>query len=119
MDGLPLLFPPRLEVSDTIVSVLAFVLILIAVSVAMVLLGKLLSKFLKVVMLGWLDKLLGVVFALLCTALVLGVLIVSFDALNTKFAIVSVEKLEGSVLYTALRSASWFVFPYLKELVIQ
>lgn len=110
---------PNLEVNDPLLSVIAFVLILIVVSVGMVLLGKLLSKFIKVVMLGWLDKLLGVLFGCLFTALILGVLIVSFDALNTRFALVAAEKLESSVLYSSLRSISWFLFPYLKELIVK
>ena len=110
---------PRLEVNDTLLNVIAFVLVLVAVSVAMVLLGKLLSKFIKVVMLGWLDKLLGVLFGFLFTALILGVAIVSFDALNTRFALVAAEKLDSSVLYTSLRATAWFLFPYLKELIVR
>ncbi|MBR6054765.1 MAG: CvpA family protein [Bacteroidales bacterium] len=109
---------PRIEIQDTLLNVIAFVLVLVVVSIATVLLGKLLSKLVKVVMLGWLDKLLGVVFALLCTAVILGVLIVSFDTLNTKFQMVSPERLDSTVLYSSLRSISWFLFPYLKELIV-
>ena len=110
---------PRIEIQDTLLNVIAFVLVLVVVSIATVLLGKLLSKLVKVVMLGWLDKLLGVVFALLCTAVILGVLIVSFDTLNTKFQMVSPERLDSTVLYSSLRSISWFLFPYLKELIVK
>ena len=110
---------PVLEVSETVLNVVAFVAILVVVSIAMVLLGKLISKFIKVAMLGWLDKLLGVLFGFLVTALILGVLIVSFDAVNTRFTIVAAEKLEASVLYTSLRAIAWFIFPYLKELIVK
>lgn len=110
---------PVLEVSETVLNVVAFVAILVVVSIAMVLIGKLISKFIKVAMLGWLDKLLGVLFGFLVTALILGVLIVSFDAVNTRFTIVAAEKLEASVLYTSLRAIAWFIFPYLKELIVK
>ena len=110
---------PRLEVPETVLNVVAFIAILVVVSVGMILLGKLISKFIKVVMLGWLDKLLGVLFGFICTALILGVLIVSFDALNTRFAIVAAEKLDASVLYTSLRAIAWFLFPYLKEFIVK
>lgn len=110
---------PRMEVSEALLNIIAFVLILVVVSVGMILIGKLISKFIKVVMLGWLDKLLGVLFGFLLTALILGVLIVSFDALNTRFTIVAAERLEASVLYTSLRSIAWFLFPYLKEFIVK
>ena len=110
---------PRIELQETLLNVIAFILVLAVVSVATVLLGKLLSKLVKVVMLGWLDKLLGILFALLCTAVILGVLIVSFDALNTRFQMVSPERLDSTVLYSSLRSAAWFLFPYLKELIVK
>lgn len=110
---------PRMEVSEALLNIIAFVLILVVVSVGMILIGKLISKFIKVVMLGWLDKLLGVLFGFLLTALILGVLIVSFDALNTRFTIVAAERFEASVLYTSLRSIAWFLFPYLKEFIVK
>ena len=110
---------PRIELQETLLNVIAFILVLAVVSVATVLLGKLLSKLVKVVMLGWLDKLLGILFALLCTAVILGVLIVSFDALNTRFQMVSPERLDSTVLYSSLRAAAWFLFPYLKELIVK
>ena len=109
---------PRIELQETLLNVVAFVLVLVVVSIATVLIGKLISKLIKVVMLGWLDKLLGVVFALLCAAVILGVLIVSFDVVNTKFQMVSPERLDSTVLYSSLRSIAWFLFPYLKELIV-
>ncbi len=127
VDGVPILLcrggvappHPRIELQDTLLNVVAFILVLAVVSIATVLIGKLIAKLIKVVMLGWLDKLLGIVFALLCTAVILGVLIVSFDALNTKFQMVSPERLDSTVLYSSLRSISWFLFPYLKELIVK
>ena len=109
---------PKVNLSMTLLSVICFLSILIVVSIGMVLLGKLLSKFVKVVMLGWLDTLLGLLFSILCTVVILGVLIVSFDCINVKYAIVPCEKLESSVLYTSIRAFSWFVFPYLKEFIV-
>ena len=66
-------------------------------------------------MLGWLDKTLGLVFALAVNALVIGVFIILFDTVNAKFAFVKPEVLDASVVYTSLRDLSYLVFPYLKS----
>lgn len=107
---------PYLSVSETVLSVISFALILVVVALAAVLLGKLLTKLLELAMLGWLDKTLGLVLALAVNALVIGVFIILFDTLNTKFGFVKPETLDGSIVYTGLKDLSYLVFPYLKEL---
>ena len=105
---------PYLSLSETTLNVVAFALILIAVSIVVLLVAKLLTKVLEMSMLGWLDKILGLVFALVVNALLLGVFIILFDTLNLKFGFVKPEVLDGSVVYTTLRDFCYLVFPYLK-----
>ena len=105
---------PYLDVSETTLNVISFALILVAITLAVFLLAKLLTKVAELAMLGWLDKLLGLVFALAVNALVIGVFIIMFDTLNVKFGLVKPEVLEDSVVYTTLRDLCYFVFPYLK-----
>ena len=71
----------------------------------------------KVVMLGWLDKLLGMTFALLKMLLVLGLVIICVDAINSTLSLIPSETLDDSVLYHPIKSAADVVFPYLKELI--
>lgn len=105
---------PYLSLSDTTLNVVAFALILIAVSIVVLLVAKLLTKVLEMSMLGWLDKILGLVFALVVNALLLGVFVILFDTLNLKFGFVKPEVLDGSIVYTTLRDFCYLVFPYLK-----
>ena len=105
---------PYVNISETTLNVLSFALILIVISLAVLLLAKLLTKVVELAMLGWLDKLLGLVFALAVNALVIGVFIIMFDTLNQKFGLVKPEVLDASVVYTTLRDLCYFVFPYLK-----
>ncbi len=107
---------PYVDVSETTLNVIAFALILVAVSLLVLLLAKLLTKVAELAMLGWLDKILGLVFALAVNALVIGVFIVLFDTVNAKFALVKPDVLKESIVYTHLRDLCYFVFPYLKEL---
>ena len=61
------------------------------------------------------DKTLGLVFALAVNALIIGVFVILFDTVNTKFGLVKPEVLDGSIVYTSLRDLSYLVFPYLKS----
>ena len=107
---------PYLEISETLLSVVSFALILIVTSLLALLVGKLLTKLVELALIGWLDKTLGLVFALAVNALVIGVVIILFDTLNVKFGLVKPEVLDGSVVYTGLKDLSYLVFPYLKQL---
>ena len=107
---------PYLDVSETVLNVISFALILVAITLGVFLLAKFLTKIVELAMLGWLDKTLGLVFALAVNALVVGVFIILFDTLNTKFGIVKPEIIDASVLYTGLRDFCYLVFPYLKAL---
>ena len=64
---------PYVNISETTLNVLSFALILIVISLLVVLVAKLLTKVAELAMLGWLDKTLGLVFALAVNALVIGV----------------------------------------------
>lgn len=110
---------PRLGLSGTVLNVVAFALILVAVSLAVLLLAKLLTKVIQMATLGWVNRLLGLLFALVVNALVIGLVIILFDTLNQRFGMVQAETLDASLVYRTLRDISYFVFPYLKDLIAQ
>ena len=106
-------------VSETALHVVAFAAILVAGLLATVLLAKLLTKVAEMVLLGWLDRALGLVGAVAVTALLLSLGIILFDTVNVKFALVQESILRDSVLYGPLKDFGYFVFPYLKELLLK
>ncbi|MDO5442771.1 MAG: CvpA family protein [Bacteroidia bacterium] len=110
---------PYLDVSETVLSVISFAVIMIAVVLLLFLLGRLLTGIVKLVMLGWMDRLLGLVFAILKAALIIGLAVVLFDTLNLKFEFVKAEVLDTSVLYNPIKDLAYAIFPYLKELVFK
>lgn len=107
------------EVSPAVLQIISFILLFIVVVFVLNLIGKALKAILKFAMLGWADKLLGVVLSLLVTCLVLGLLIILFNTINTKFELVSEEVLSQSILYGPLRDIAYTVFPYFKELLVK
>lgn len=105
-----------LDISGPALGILSFILIFVVVITVLFLLGKVLEASVKIILLGWLNKLLGLVFALFKYALVIGLLIILFDSVNGKFDFVSESYLDSSFMYSGLRSVSYAVFPYLKSL---
>ena len=75
------------------------------------------EKILKLVMLGWLNRLLGLVLAIANGLLVASLLLVLFTALNNTFEIVEQKTLAESVLYQPLYNFGSALFPYLKALI--
>ena len=110
---------PYFEVSETVLHVISFAVIMVAVVLVLFVLSKILTGVTKLVMLGWLDWILGVVFALLKAGLLIGIGIVLFDTLNVKFEFVDNAVLDESVLYGPIRDIAYTVFPYLKELLLK
>ena len=106
-----------LTASEQILKVVSFALILIAVFIVLGLIGKLLEGIIKLIMLGWLNKLLGVIFAMIKCLLILGLVVLAFNSLNTNFALVKPEILAESVLYPIIKDMADIVFPYLQSLL--
>lgn len=110
---------PYLEVPEQVLYIISFGLILTVVLLGMFMISRLILSLVKLVMLGWLDKLLGVFFALLKAALLIGILIILFNTINTKMNLVREEVLQESKLYGPLKDLAYTIFPYLKELLMK
>ena len=80
-----------------VLHLIAFAVILLAVMFLVHLAGNVVEKLLKVVMLGWLNKLLGIVFAIIKAVLVIGLVIILFDALDGR--VHSDEKMIATLCY--------------------
>ena len=103
--------------SGQVLEIVVFALILILVFLALGAIGKLLEATIRLVMLGWLNRLLGVVFALLKTMLIVGLVIMAFNSLNVTFGFVKEEVLNQSMLYPPLKNLANDVFPYLRDMI--
>ena len=106
-----------LTISEPVVKVISFILILVLAIVLLFLAGKMLEGVVKLVMLGWVNRLLGALFALTACVLALGVIVLAFNSLNNVFGLVKSEVLSDSVLYPIIKDIADSVFPYLKSLL--
>ena len=101
------------DLPGTVLHIIAFALILTIVMLVLTLIGKAIEKVVKLAMLGWLNKLLGIVFALLKAVLIIGLVIIIFDAIYNLIPFVSSDTLNESVLYNPIKSIANTVFPFL------
>lgn len=108
-----------IEGSQQLLQIIAFIIIFIVVVFALHLLGKAIEASIKIIMLGWLNKMLGVAFSMLKCMLIIGLLIMAFNAINETFSLVQESRLAESLLYTPIKNMTYSVFPYIKDMLFQ
>lgn len=96
---------------------ISFTSILVISIVLLSMLGRVVDGLVKIILLGWLNRLLGVIFAILKYTLVAGLLIYLFDKVNGSGKIVAQSYLDGSVLYGVIGQVNAAVFPYIQGFI--
>ena len=94
----------------------SFTVIFLAVALLLSLLGKLVEKVIKIAMLGWLNRLLGLLVAMIAAALVVGTLVYIVNSANNLLQFLPEEQIAQSRFYTPLLNLVEQIFPLLKSL---
>ena len=103
--------------SESVVKVLSFIVIIVVVCLCVVLLSRLLEKVIKITTLGWINRLLGVLLSTCTVVLLIGALISLIEYVNaTWFILIPPERLAESKSVQIISSITDAVFPYLKQL---
>ena len=103
--------------SEQVMKIVVFVIILTVVFIALGLIGRLLEKILNFAFLGWINKLAGVAFSLMKAFLILGLIAIAFNSINTTLELVKPETISDSVLYQPLKNAADTIFPYIRKML--
>jgi len=101
---------------STMINILAFVIIFVVVLILVTLVGKLASKLLEIVLLGWLDKILGALFAILKTAFIISIIIYILNSLDTHLEFLPKWTISQSKVYLFLQEIAPKTFPYFQDL---
>ncbi len=104
--------------SVQLMNCIAFALIFFIVISLLTLLGRLIEKTFKLLLLGWLNRLLGIIFALCKFFIIIGLCVLLVNFLNNEFGFPSNETLAKSHLFGPLTNAVSSVFPYLKNMLL-
>lgn len=109
----------HVHLSEFWAKAVSFIVIFFAVAIVLSLFGRLIEKIIQISLLGWLNKLLGIVMTFCLFALLLSALACLVDSANNFLAFIPKEKLEESRFYPLLLQLSQEVFPRFKELFQQ
>tara|TARA_R110002049_G_scaffold114927_1_gene266622 strand:- start:36939 stop:37469 length:531 start_codon:yes stop_codon:yes gene_type:complete len=101
----------NVEWTERAISITAFAITFVIIVLAIALAGKALTKLADFAALGIINKLLGAFFGGLKITLVLSVLLIVFDRMNSKIPFASDEDLEDSVFYKPVKSLVPMIFP--------
>ena len=84
----------------------AYALLFLGITIALNIVGRLISKLLKAIHLGWINRLLGALFGTVKWALVVLALVFCINKLDTQFSFLQPELKSSSLLYeTAVKYA--------------
>jgi membrane protein required for colicin V production len=106
------------EINANWIGLISFLVTFIGVVFAVSLLGKALDKMLKLIALGFVNRLLGLVFGLTKFAIILSFVIFFFENLNQKFQFTEQNLDEITFLYTPIKMIAEPIRPLLDEISV-
>lgn len=89
-----------LNVTSRYIAYIALAVTFVVVVAGVYVIGKLLTKLVDILTLGWVNKLIGSVFGILKYMVIVCVLLLILDAVNGKFEFLSEETLQKSKLFS-------------------
>jgi len=95
-------------------SIIAFIITFIAIVILIHMMGNMLDKVIKAAMLGFLNRLSGVIFGVLKTALVLSILLFLFDQMDENVHILPARQKQESQLYEPMKQVVPTLLPFIK-----
>jgi membrane protein required for colicin V production len=98
-------------------NIAAFVLTFVVIVILVHVVGSVINKIVETAMLGFLNRLAGIVFGMLKAALVLSVILVVFDRIDRDVNIIPENRKAESKLYQPLRNFVPAIFPFIEDWV--
>lgn len=99
-----------------LVQIVAFLLLLFGVIFLVNLIGRTIASLLKFLLLGWVDRILGVLFAIIKYAFLFSIIIYVLTVIDNNFPFLPEESLSKSIFYTPLKEFAPLLSPYLKKI---
>ncbi len=96
-------------------NIISFIITFIAIVILVHLVGSSLSKLVEAAMLGWANRITGLVFGVLKTAFILSILLLVFNKIDEEVHILSEETKMNSQLYEPIRKFAPSVFPFISN----
>jgi membrane protein required for colicin V production len=98
---------------ESMIQVVSFAGTFLIILIALVLLGKALTKIAETIALGFFNKIVGAIFGFLKYALILSIVLMVYDQISGSFPFVEKKKVKDSVLYEPVKNLAPAIFPNL------
>ena len=95
-------------------STIAFVVTFIAIVILVHILGKVLDTTVKAVALGFLNRLAGIIFGVLKTAVILSILLLLFEPIDENVHLLATRQKAESKIYEPMKQLVPTLFPFIK-----
>ncbi len=95
-------------------NIISFVVTFIAVVILVHITGNSINKLIEVVMLGFLNRLSGLLFAIIRSALIISIILLVFDKIDADMKILSQKAKSESRLYESVRNLAPSIFPFVR-----
>ncbi|WP_372947347.1 CvpA family protein [Mariniphaga sp.] len=95
-------------------NIISFIVTFIVIVILVHIVGSSVNKLIEVAMLGVMNKMAGLVFGILRSALVLSIILLVFDKIDKDVEIISQEAKTESRLYEPVRKLAPSIFPFIK-----
>lgn len=106
-----------INVSETTLHILCFILLLLAIILVCGLIGRAIEQIIHLSMLGWINKLLGIVFSAIKTIIILSLVTVLIGYVQKTWGVLPKEMFSGSQLYPYLTEIADKICPLFKSLM--
>lgn len=100
---------PIFESEAGFISILSAILIFLLTIMVFKIIAKFLTKFLKIIALGLLNRIIGSVFGIFKTVLLLCILVFIFSNINNVTGLIKAEKLSQSFFYSKIEKINSFI----------
>jgi len=107
----------RVSWDASMIQIVAFAGTFLIILFALVFLGKILTKIAETAALGFFNKILGAVFGVLKYALILSIVFLIYDQVNSSLKFLDKKKAKQSTLYEPVKNLAPTIFPGLIKIV--
>jgi len=101
----------RVKWDEQYINISAFAITFIIIVIAIAMAGRALTKLADFASLGILNKILGGIFGALKVGLILSVVLIVFNKMNSTIPLVEEHEIKNSILYIPVKSIAPLIFP--------
>jgi membrane protein required for colicin V production len=96
-------------------NIISFIITFLVIVILVHITGSSVNKLIEVAMLGFLNKMAGLVFGIVKSALILSIILLVFDKIDQEMGILSHKTKTESRLYEPVRTLAPSTFPFIKD----